>query len=58
VDPRTLPAALVATAWADDGVLMGVRHVDAPIHGVQYHPESFLTPLGERQLELFLRDPS
>jgi anthranilate/para-aminobenzoate synthase component II len=37
---------------------MGVRHVDAPIHGVQYHPESFLTPLGERQLELFLRDPS
>jgi anthranilate synthase/aminodeoxychorismate synthase-like glutamine amidotransferase len=57
VDASTLPAELAPIAWADDGVLMGVRHVDAPIHGVQYHPESFLTPLGERQLEVFLRDP-
>ncbi|MBX3466028.1 MAG: aminodeoxychorismate/anthranilate synthase component II [Planctomycetes bacterium] len=54
LSPRRLPAALVATAWADDGTLMGVRHASAPIEGVQFHPESFMTPLGERLLLNFV----
>ena len=39
---RRLPAALVATAWADDGTLLGVRHRTLPIEGVQLHPQSYL----------------
>ena len=47
---RRLPAALLASAWADDGTLMGIRHRTLPLEGVQFHPESHLTPLGERLL--------
>jgi anthranilate synthase component 2 len=52
---RRLPGALIATAWADDGTLMGVRHRTAPIEGVQFHPESYMTPEGERLLWNFVR---
>jgi anthranilate synthase/aminodeoxychorismate synthase-like glutamine amidotransferase len=55
---RRLPAALVATAWADDGTLMGVRHRALPLEGVQFHPESHLTPLGERLLWNFAGAPA
>jgi anthranilate synthase/aminodeoxychorismate synthase-like glutamine amidotransferase len=56
VDPATLPPDLVATARsAGDGVLMGVRHVSLPIEGVQFHPESVLTPDGPHLLANFLR---
>ena len=48
-----LPAALVPTAWAGE-VLMGLRHAAAPAEGVQFHPESILTPLGPRLLANFL----
>jgi len=56
IDPSTLPAELVPTAHsAGDGVLMGVRHVSLPMEGVQFHPESVLTPEGPHLLANFLR---
>ncbi len=56
IDPATLPAELVPTAHsAGDGVLMGARHAWLPMEGVQFHPESVLTPEGPRLLANFLR---
>ena len=49
-----LPAELVATAHADDGALMGLRHRTLPIEGVQFHPESYLSPDGPALLANFL----
>ena len=49
-----LPAAFVLTARAADGEVMAMRHRTAPTHGVQFHPESILTPLGPRLLRNFL----
>jgi len=49
-----VPDALLVTARTDDGEVMGVRHVDHPVEGVQFHPESVLTPLGHRMAENFL----
>jgi anthranilate synthase/aminodeoxychorismate synthase-like glutamine amidotransferase len=56
VDPDTLPDALAVTA-SGGGVVMGVRHRELPAHGVQFHPESVLTPEGKRLLENFLAEP-
>jgi anthranilate synthase/aminodeoxychorismate synthase-like glutamine amidotransferase len=56
VDPATLPAELYRTATSDaDGVMMGIRHVSLPLEGVQFHPESVLTPAGPHLLANFLR---
>lgn len=55
VDPATLPDALVATAWSDDGVVMALRHRDLPLEAVQFHPESILSADGGRMLLNFLR---
>ena len=49
-----LPSVLVATAWSEDGVLMGVRHRDLPLEGVQFHPESILSEHGEAMVRSFL----
>jgi len=49
-----LPAALEVTAWTDDGLIMGLRHRDMPLHGVQFHPESIATAEGPALLANFL----
>jgi anthranilate synthase component 2 len=46
VAPDSLPAQLAATAWAENGELMGARHATLPLWSVQFHPESFLTEHG------------
>ena len=54
IDPDTLPPELIATSWADTGVLMGVRHRDYALEGVQFHPESIMTTVGHDLLRNFL----
>ncbi len=54
IDPGTLPGCLEVTAQTDDGVIMGVRHRELPVEGVQFHPESILTPQGMSLLANFL----
>lgn len=49
-----LPHDLVVTSFTSDGVIMGVRHRTLPVEGVQFHPESMLTPHGELLLRNFL----
>jgi anthranilate synthase/aminodeoxychorismate synthase-like glutamine amidotransferase len=55
VEEASLPSALEAVAWTADGELMAVRDRMAPVWGLQFHPESILTPVGDRILEAFLR---
>jgi anthranilate synthase/aminodeoxychorismate synthase-like glutamine amidotransferase len=56
VDPATLPEELRVTAMSEvDRVVMGIRHVALPLEGVQFHPESVLTPQGPHLLANFLR---
>jgi para-aminobenzoate synthetase component 2 len=56
VDPATLPSVLRVTAMSEvDRVIMGIRHVSLPLEGVQFHPESVLTPQGPHLLANFLR---
>lgn len=54
IDPPTLPAELVANAHTSTGIIMGVRHRELPLHGVQFHPESVLTEGGHRLLANWL----
>ncbi|HVF76015.1 MAG TPA: aminodeoxychorismate/anthranilate synthase component II [Acidimicrobiales bacterium] len=54
VDPATVPDVLEVTAETTDGVIMGLRHRDLPIEGVQFHPESILTGHGKEMLRNFL----
>jgi anthranilate synthase/aminodeoxychorismate synthase-like glutamine amidotransferase len=49
-----LPPELVVTSFTSDGVIMGVRHRSLPVEGVQFHPESMLTPHGDTLLRNFL----
>jgi anthranilate synthase component II len=54
VERETLPDVLEVTAEAEDGVIMGLRHRELPIEGVQFHPESILTSVGKELLANFL----
>jgi anthranilate synthase/aminodeoxychorismate synthase-like glutamine amidotransferase len=51
----TLPDCLEITAWTEEGEIMGLKHRELPVHGVQFHPESILTQDGKRLLENFLK---
>ena len=54
VKKETLPSSLVSTAETDDGVVMGIRHKDYVVEGVQFHPESIMTDVGHDVLRNFL----
>ena len=54
VDRKTLPDCLAVTAETEDGIVMGVRHNEYDVEGVQFHPESILTPEGKKLLKNFL----
>lgn len=53
-DPATIPPCLRVTAVADDGEIMAVEHEQFPVYGLQFHPESILTPDGRRIMENFI----
>jgi anthranilate synthase component 2 len=54
IERASLPSCLEVTAWTDDGEIMGVRHKDYDIEGVQFHPESILSEHGHALLKNFL----
>ena len=54
VERASVPESLEITAWTDDGIVMGLRHREHPLEGVQFHPESILTTVGKDLLRNFL----
>ena len=54
VEKETLPDCLEVTAWTDDGTIMGLRHRQYQIEGIQFHPESFMTQCGMEMLKNYL----
>lgn len=54
-DPETLPTCLSVTAVTEDGEIMAVQHKKYPVYGVQFHPESILTPDGRQMLRNFIK---
>jgi anthranilate synthase/aminodeoxychorismate synthase-like glutamine amidotransferase len=57
VEEKSLPRSLVVSARTRDGIVMGLRHRKLPVYGVQFHPESILTPDGQTLLRNFLEAP-
>ena len=55
VEKDSLPECLKITALAEDGEIMGIRHRTHPTEGIQFHPESIMTPVGKRLLRNFLK---
>jgi anthranilate synthase/aminodeoxychorismate synthase-like glutamine amidotransferase len=58
VERDSVPESLEISAWTDDGIVMGLRHREYPLEGVQFHPESILTTVGKDLLRNFLEQPS
>ncbi len=56
LDESTLPKELKVSARTEDGVIMAVEHTEYPVYGLQFHPESILTPDGKTILENFVRN--
>lgn len=56
IERASLPEHLIITAWTEDGEIMGVRHRDYPIEGIQFHPEGLLTEHGHDMLRHFLEE--
>lgn len=54
VEKETLPDCLEVTSWTDEGEIMGLRHKEFAVEGVQYHPESIMTEQGKRLLQNFI----
>ena len=55
IERKSLPATLMITAENDQGIIMGIKHQEHPTFGVQFHPESILTPEGNRLVLQFLK---
>ncbi len=55
-DPDTMPEELIVTAGTEDGEIMAVKHRDKEIYGVQFHPESIMTPEGKTMIENFIKE--
>ena len=56
VDRDTIPSCLEVTALSDDGMVMALRHRQYNIHGIQFHPESVLTPDGRKIVENWIKE--
>ena len=55
-DPDTIPECLKVTAFTEDGGIMAVWHQEYPIYGVQFHPESIMTPDGKQMIRNFIKE--
>ena len=55
VSRENFPSSLTIVSEADDGEIMGIRHQEHPTEGIQFHPESIMTPVGKRLLRNFLK---
>ena len=58
VDRENLPGCFEITSQDNDGTIMSLKHKEYNVEGVQFHPESILTPLGEKMIENWLKAPS
>ncbi len=56
VEKHNLPGILSITAWTEQNELMGLRHAEMPVEGVQFHPESIMTPAGKQLLRNFMSE--
>lgn len=55
VEEASLPSCLKVTARSEDGEIMGIRHVEFPLEGIQFHPESIMTTVGKRIVRNFIK---